>query len=78
MNVYAIHRENIFNSDYNVEICMSKKVAEEHTKELNAAYEQWCEKKEKISFDGVDYLNFIYTNPHPWKYRIEKLKVFKK
>ena len=78
MNVYAIHRKNIFNTEYNVKICSSKKVAEEHTKELNAAYEKWCEEKKKLSFDSIDYLNFIYFNPQPWKHTIEKLEVTKK
>lgn len=78
MNVYAIHREGIWNTYYNVAICSSKKVAEHCVKEMNAAFHKWSEERNKIPHDSTEYLDFSYHNPQPYKYRIEKIKVFKK
>jgi hypothetical protein len=78
MNVYAIHREGVWTTYYNVAICSSKKLAEKCLQEMNAVYNKWSQERNKISHNSTEYLDFMYFNPQPCKYRIEKLKVFKK
>jgi hypothetical protein len=82
MYVYAIHGEGVWTTDYNVAICSSKKLAEKTVQELNKNYDKWIADKndvEKYSyFNGTNYSDFVYDNPKPSRYRIEKLKVFKK
>ncbi len=78
MFVYAIHREGIWTTNYNVAICSSKKLAENTIKEMNAEYNKWKEERNKTPHNSTEYLDFSYHNPQPHKYRIEKLKVFKK
>jgi Tfp pilus assembly pilus retraction ATPase PilT len=78
MYVYAIHGESIWRTDYNVAICSSKKLAENCIKEMNAEYNKWCEERNKNRYNSTDCLDFSYHNPQPRRYRIEKLKVFKK
>lgn len=78
MYVYAIHGEGVWTTNYNVAICSSKKLAENCIQEMNAEYDKWCEERNKIPHNSTEYLDFSYHNPQPRKYRIEKLKVFKK
>ena len=78
MNVYAIHKEGIWTTHYNVAICSSMRVAKKCIDELNMEYNKWCENRAKLSYNSTEYLDFSYHNPQPYKYRIEKLKVFKK
>jgi hypothetical protein len=78
MNIYAIHREGVWTTHYNVAVCSSMKVAKKCIDELNMEYKKWREKDEKICFNSAEYHNFLYSNPQPYRYRIEKLKVFKK
>ena len=78
MYVYAIHGEGVWRTDHNVAICSSKKLAENCIKEMNAEYKKWREERDKITHNSTKYLDFAYDNPQPYKYRIEKIKVFKK
>lgn len=82
MNVYAIHKERLFDTVYNVAICSSKKLAEKTVQSLNEDYDMWLSEKNDIrkysDFNGKDYMDFFYNNPQPPKYRFEKLKVFTK
>jgi hypothetical protein len=75
MKVYAIHCDGEWTTEYNVAICSSKNLAEEYIKEPNAAYKKWQEEKNKIPFNSEKYLDFFYSNPQPYKYRIEELTV---
>jgi hypothetical protein len=75
MNVYAIHRDNIFTTDYNVMICSSKKVAESKIKTANEAYYKWYEAKKTFADYSIKHLDFIYNNPMPSKYRFEKIQI---
>lgn len=82
MNVYAIHKEKVWTTEYNVAICSSKKLAEKTVQNLNKDYDMWLVQKNDIKeysgFTGVDYMDFIYNNPQPLRYRFEKIKVFTK
>jgi hypothetical protein len=78
MYVYAIHCEGIWTTNYNVAICSSKKLAENCIKEMNAEYDKWCEERNKITYNSTEYLDFSYHNPQPRRYRVEKIKVFKR
>jgi hypothetical protein len=82
MYVYAIHRENVWTTDYNVAICSSKKLAEKTVQELNKEHDKWVVDKndaEKYSrFNDTNYMDFVYNNPKPRRYRFEKIKVFTK
>lgn len=82
MNVYAIHREKVWTTDYNIAICSSKKLAEKTVQELNKEYDKWLVEKNDVKkysgFNGSDYMDFIYNNPEPPRYRFEKIKVFSK
>jgi len=82
MNVYAIHRERVWTTDYNVMICSSKRFAERNAKVLNERYDKWLEEKREIKEysrlnDGLEYMDFVYNNPQPPRYRIEKLEITK-
>jgi hypothetical protein len=82
MNVYAIHKEGIWTTHYNVAICSSKKLAEKTVQELNKEYDTWLTEKKTIKeysgFNGSDYMDFVYNNPQQPRYRFEKIKVFTK
>ena len=82
MNVYAIHREGIWTTDYNVMICSSKKIADSKIKKWNEHYRMWHEAEKSLSSgstsdyrSNTNYMDFIYNNPRPPKFRIEKIKV---
>lgn len=81
MNIYAIHREKPFTTEYNVMVYSSKKVAESKIKEANEEYRKWSEIKKHFynnsSYSNINFLDFIYSNPTPDRYRIEKIKVLK-
>ena len=81
MNVYAIHRERVWTTDYNVMLCSSKRFAERNAKVLNERYDKWLDEKRVIKeysgFNGFDYMDFVYNNPQPPRYRIEKLEITK-
>lgn len=84
MKVYAIHKENTFTTDYNVIICSSKKLAEQKLQELNEKYVIWYKEKKYLfdnSFSGYEnanYIDWLYRNPTPSKYRVERLEVVTK
>lgn len=80
MNIYAIHREKPFSTEYNVMIFSSKKLAEKKIKELNEVYRKWREVKNNIrgGYGSPSFLDWIYNNPTPDKYRLEKIKVITK
>ncbi len=80
MNVYAIHRERPFSTEYNVMIFSTKKLAEKKIKELNEVYRKWAEVKNSMwaDYGNVHYIDWIYSNPTPDRYRLEKLKVITK
>jgi hypothetical protein len=81
MNVYAIHKERIWTTEYNVAICSSKKLAEKTVQELNEKYYKWIKEMNYLyenNFLGESYMDFVYSNPKPPKYCLEKLKVIKK
>ena len=82
MKVYAIHRERVWTTDYNVMLCSSKRFAERNVKVLNERYDKWLEEKREIKEysrlnDGLEYMDFVYNNPQPPRYRIEKLEITK-
>ena len=82
MKVYAIHRERVWTTDYNVMICSSKRFAERNAKVLNERYDKWLEEKREIKEysrlnDGREFMDFVYNNPQPPRYRIEKLEITK-
>jgi len=81
MNVYPIHKEGVWNTEYNVAICSSKKLAEKTVQELNKEYDTWLTEKKVNSFtgnNGMAYMNFVHNNPQPPQYRFEKIQVFTK
>lgn len=78
MNVYAIHRENVWTTDYNVAIYSSKKMAEKQIHQANLEYARWHQAMEQFHSYGADHMDFIYNNPQPARYRIEQLKVVKR
>lgn len=68
MFVYAIHREKVWTTDYNVLIFSSKKMAQKVVEEANIKYDKWKENKEAS-------MSYFYENPQPPFYRFEKIKV---
>ena len=68
MFVYAVHRENIWTTDYNILICSSEDRAKEVVKEPNQKYQEWYKIKKTFGY--------AYEEPQPPKYRIERLKVY--
>ena len=84
MNIYAIHREGVWTTDYNVWVCSSRKIAENKIKKMNDHYQMWREAKSSLGRGDIsdysrrEYMDFIYNNPQPPKYRIEKIEVLKK
>ncbi len=80
MNIYAIHREKPFSTEYNVMVYSSKKLAEKKVKELNEAYGKWREDRNTIWEDhgNANFLDWIYNNPTPDYYKVEKIKVITK
>ena len=84
MKVYAIHKENTFTTDYNVIICSSKKLVERKLQELNEKYVMWYKEKKYLSDNGfssygnANYVDWIYRNPTPSKYRFEEIEVITK
>ena len=61
-------------------ICSSKKVADQKIKDLNERYDEWCKFKVDLyekKCNSTDYIKFVYNNPQPSKYRIEKLEITK-
>jgi len=84
MNVYAIHCEGIWTTDYNVMICTSKKIADSKIKKWNDHYHMWHKAIKSLSngnasdYSNTNYMDFIYNNPQPSKFRIEKIKVLTK
>ena len=84
MKVYAIHKENTFTTDYNVIICSSKKLAEQKLQELNEKYVIWYKEKKYLfdnsfsDYQNANYIDWLYRNPTPSKYRVERLEVVTK
>ena len=85
MKVYAIHREGVWTTDYNVMICSSKKIADSKIKKWNEHYHLWHEAKKSLSsgsasdyWSNADYMDFIYNNTQPPKFIIEKIEVLTK
>jgi len=81
MNVYAIHKEGVWTTHYNIAICSTKKLAEKTVQELNKEYDTWLTEKKLNEFtgdNGTAYMNFVHNNPQPPKFRIEKIQVFTK
>ena len=79
MNVYAIHKESVWTTHYNVAICSSKKLAEKTVQELNKEYDKWHKIHTDLyvnQYNSGFYMDFVYNNPQPPKYRFEKIKVF--
>lgn len=58
----------------------SKKLAEKKVKELNEVYRKWREVKNTmwVDYGNANYMDWIYCNPTPYHYRIEKIKVITK
>lgn len=79
MKVYAIHRENVWTTDYNVIIYSSKRHAQKILKELNEPYRSYHEIKKHFgsNYKNDNYMDWLYQNPTPPKYRIEELIVVK-
>jgi len=80
MNVYAIHRERIWTTDYNVMMYSSQDVAENKIQELNEAYNRWYKTQKDLyenHFCNNTYMDFVYNNPQPPQYRIEKFELIK-
>lgn len=78
MNVYAIHKESVWTTYYNVMMYASKEVAENKIQELNEEYNKWYKIQEdlyKNHFCSDAYMNFVYANPQPPQYRIEKFEI---
>lgn len=80
MNIYAIHRDRPFSTEYNVMVYSSKKLAEKKVKELNEVYRKWREVKNTmwVNYGNTNYMDWVYSNPTPDHYRIEKMKVITK
>lgn len=68
MFVYAIHRETLWRTDYNVLMFSSKKMAQKVVEEANVKYEKW-------KTDKKDEFSYCYENPQPPHYRVEEIKV---
>ena len=83
MKVYAIHCENVWTTDYNVVIFYSKRHAQKILKELNEPYSLWNKEKKYLydngfsNYENANYMDWVYRNPTPAKYRIEELNVVK-
>ena len=84
MNIYAIHKENTFTTDYNVIMCSSKKLAEQKLEELDEKYVIWYKEKKYLfdnsfsDYGNTNYVDWVYRNPKPSKYRLEKLEIITK
>lgn len=76
MFVYAIHRENVWTTNYNVVVCSSEKHAKQMVEEYNQKFNEWNEMR-KSYHSNYNY-RYDYDNPQPPKYRIEKLKVLQR
>jgi hypothetical protein len=72
MFVYAIHREKVWTTDYNVLMFSSKKMAQKVVEEANVKYEKWKADKK------AGLISYHYENPQPSRYRLEKIKVHNK